>query len=396
LHDLSREHEHEQFLGWLLDTLEAEQADALLVAGDVFEAASPPVHAMAQWFRFLASARRRLPKLDVVVIGGNHDSPARLDAPNPMFSELGIHVVGALPADPERMVAPLRDRDGAVGAWVAAVPFLRPGDLPRPQQPADDPLIEGVRLVYDQVFDAARRRCEPGQALVAMGHCFMVGTELSHVSERRILGGHQHALPVNIFPNDVAYAALGHLHKPQRVGRRDHVRYSGSPIPLAMNEARYRNQVVVVDLDRGQCREVRPVAVPRAIDLLRVPMQRPAPLDEVLPQLAALPDRDLFTPDDQRPYLEVRISLPRPEPSLRRDVEDLLRGKQARLVRIEVQYTGDGMSLGDASSGTSLRDLQPEEVFVRRYQRDHEDEPPQPLMAAFNELLDSVRQERGQ
>jgi len=393
LHDLSREHEHDRFLDWLLDTLEAEQIDALLVAGDVFEAANPPVHATAQWFRFLATARRRLPDLDIAVIAGNNDSPSRLAAPNPMFRALGMHVVGATPADPADMVVPLRDRDGAIAAWVAAVPFLRPGDLPRSQPAADDPLVEGVRQVYAGVLEAARARREPGQALVAMGHCFMVGTEISQISERRILGGNQHALPVNIFPGDVAYAALGHLHKPQRIGRREHVRYCGAPIPLAMNEARYKHQVVVAELDGDALRDVRTIAVPRAVDLLRVPGQRPAPLADVVPQLLALPDRDLLTPDEQRPYLEVRVALPRPEPSLRRDVEDALRGKQARLVKLEVQYTGDGLALGDATPGTSLRDLEPENVFLRRYRRDHEQEPPESLMAAFNELLDSVRQE---
>ena len=64
----------------------------------------------------------------------------------------------------------------------------------------------------------------------------MIGSALSELSERKILGGNQHALPVDIFPPGVAYAALGHLHLPQVVGDLDHVRYCGSPIPLAVDE----------------------------------------------------------------------------------------------------------------------------------------------------------------
>jgi exonuclease SbcD len=394
LHELSREYEHESFLGWLVAALERESVDALLIAGDVFEAASPPVHAVAMWFRFLAAARRRLPALDVVVIGGNHDSPARLDAPNPMLAAFGIHVVGSVRGAAGEMVVPLHDAAGRVAAQVAAVPFLRPADLPRPQQPADDALVEGVRVLYGQVLDAARARLAPDQALIAMGHCYMVGTEASYASERRILGGNQHPLPVSLFPDDVAYAALGHLHKAQRVGRRDHVRYCGAPIPLAMGEARYRNQVVICDFDCAALAEVRAVEVPRAVELLRVPAVRPAPLREVLPLLRALDPRDPSVPDDRRPYLEVRVALPRPEPGLRRHVEDALADRQPRLVKLEVQYTGDGLSLGDAVPGTSLKDLRPEDVFVKRYRRDHRDPPGDELMAAFAELLDEVHREK--
>ncbi|NPC81309.1 exonuclease subunit SbcD, partial [Pyxidicoccus fallax] len=86
LYDVSREAEHAAFLDWLLETLEAESVDALLVAGDIFDTANPSAEAQAAWYHFVARARRRLPRLDVVVIGGNHDSAARLDAPDPLFA----------------------------------------------------------------------------------------------------------------------------------------------------------------------------------------------------------------------------------------------------------------------------------------------------------------------
>src|SRR5688572_7407237 len=135
LYDTSREAEHAAFLEWLLDTLEAHKVDALLVAGDIFDTANPSAEAQASWYRFVAQARIRCPKLDVVVIGGNHDSAARLDAPDPLFAALDVRVVGGLPkargsVDLERLLVPLKNAQGKVGAWVAAVPYLRPADLP--------------------------------------------------------------------------------------------------------------------------------------------------------------------------------------------------------------------------------------------------------------------------
>src|SRR5690606_35223811 len=137
LHEHDRGPEHDAFLAWLLGALDDLDVDALIVAGDVFETANPPAAAQRRWYAFLAEARRRLPALDVVVVGGNHDSAARLDAPRDLLDSLGVHVVGGLPRrgdgaiDVDRLIVPLRDRDGAIAAWVAAVPYLRASDLPR-------------------------------------------------------------------------------------------------------------------------------------------------------------------------------------------------------------------------------------------------------------------------
>jgi exonuclease SbcD len=424
LHDVPRDHEHERFLRWLGDTLVEEQVDALLVTGDVFDTANPPASAQARWYEFLAEARQRRPDLDVVVIGGNHDSAARLDAPTPLLRALRIHVIGAVKwqvgpggqrrLDVDHLLVPLTDRSGRVAAHIAAVPFLRTADLPRLTRPgaateaediqaADlaagahagalpfDPLIEGVRQVYAEALDAARARLQPGQALLATGHCYMVGTDLSRLSERRILGGNQHALPVDIFPGDVTYVALGHLHKAQRVGGREGVRYAGSPLPLAMNEASYRHQVLIVDLDGPALAGVRSVPVPRAVDVVRIPRHGAAPREDVLAALAALDDWDGAAEPDTRPFLEVCVALTKPEPQLRQDVDAALRGKRPRLVKLAIEYTGHGQALAEGLPEQALRDLDPLEVFVRRYGRDHEGAPPPELVAAFDELLAEVQ-----
>jgi exonuclease SbcD len=430
LHDVPRDLEHERFLGWLVETLVAEAVDALVITGDVFDTANPPAQAQARWYEFLAEARRRRPALDVVIIGGNHDSAARLDAPMPLLQAMGIHVIGAvryLPdeggrrLDVDRLIVPLTDAHGQVSAHVAAVPFLRTSDLPRtgrvaheqraepgaslhaisddrPEIISDaqpDPLIEGVRQVYAQVLDAARARCKAGQALLATGHCYMVGTDVSRLSERRILGGNQHALPVDIFPDDVTYVALGHLHKAQRVGGRENVRYAGSPLPLALDEARYRHQVYVVELDGPALVGVRSVPVPRTVDVLRVPRRGAGAPDEVLAELARLPDWDGSTNPDTRPFLEVCVALARPDARLRLDVEEALLRKRPRLVKLSIEYTGHGEALAEGLPEQALRDLDPLEVFVRRYGRDHEGEPPPALVAAFDELLTEVLAARG-
>ena len=420
LHEQPRDYEHQRFLTWLVDTLAEEAVDALIIAGDIFDTANPSAASQAAWYGFLADLRERLPRLDVVVIGGNHDSGARLDAPVPLLRHMRIHIVGSLPRRPAarrrdraidlaRVVVPLFDASGEVAAHLAAVPFLRPADLPRPRrgdgqtaaddsasptanpvEPGPDPLIWGVREIYRQVLDEARARCTDGQALLATGHCYMVGTELSRLSERAILGGNQHALPADIFPDDVAYAALGHLHKAQRVGQRDSVRYAGAPIPLSLAESRNRQQVLLADFDGPQLVAVRSLPVPRSVDIVRVPRAGAITLDELPAALAALEPLVADEPREMRPYLGVHVALARPEVRLRAMVDEALADRRPRLARLAVEYTGDGAALADAMPSESLRDLEPGEVFVRRYRRDHEERPSPELLAAFHDLLDAV------
>jgi len=398
LHGQGREHEHAQFLQWLLEALGREGADALIVSGDVFDTSNPSAQAQAVWYRFLAQARRRYPHLSIAVIGGNHDSASRLEAPRALLEEgFEIQVVGGLPRRPDgsldadRLLVPLRRRGGEVAAWLAAVPFLRAADLPAADRAAadqgdGDELVDGVRRVYAEILEAARRRREGGQALVATGHCYVAGTALSELSERKVLGGNQHALPADLFCADVAYVALGHLHLAQSVSGADHLRYSGSPLPLALSEARYPHQVVLVELDGEHLAGWQPLRVPRAVELLRVPDAGAAPLPDVLAALARL-ERAGAVPEREWPYLEVAVAISRPEPDLRRQLEDALDGKAARLLRFSVERSG-GRAGGPAEA--DLRDLKPEEVFLSRYRRDHEAAPPPELLAAFHELVEEA------
>jgi exonuclease SbcD len=386
-----RTFEHEMVLGWLAETLESEEIDALLVAGDVFDNANPSAASQRLFYGFLSEAKRRLPSLRVVIIAGNHDSPGRLEAPSPLFRALDTSVVGQArrlsdgSVDCGRMVMPLADRDGRVKAWCMAVPFLRPGDLPRVETDADA-YGQGVSLLYREVLESARARRHPGQAILAMGHCHMRGAQVSEESERRIVIGGAEALGSEVFGGGIAYAALGHFHRAQAVGGAEHVRYSGSPLPLAFAETGYPHQVVVITLVGESVESIRPVRVPRPVGLLRVPSE-PAPVDDALDALASLSLQDL--PEQEWPYLQVRVALTGPEPGLRPRIESVIEGRQVRLARIETVYPTARGTIG-TSAPLSLDDLarlQPDTVFRRLHDDRCGEEPAPELMAALGEAL---------
>jgi exonuclease SbcD len=255
----------------------------------------------------------------------------------------------------------------------------------RASAPAPDPYLAGIALLYQQALAVALARRQPGQAIVAMGHCHMVDGEMSNDSERRIVIGGTEMLPAGIFDPAIAYAALGHLHLAQAVGKQERIRYCGSPIPLSFAEVGYQHQVLRIDIADGAAREVSAIPVPRAVDLLRIPA-KPAPLEQVLDELAALSPPEL--PPDAQPFLEVRVLLDAPQPGMRARVEAALEGKPVRLAKIETSMPARLPSLDDATlTLDQLGKLQPDDIFRRLYQQRFGAEAPTDQLSAFAELM---------
>jgi len=410
LHGVSRQLEHQQFLNWLLDELQDKQADALIVAGDIFDSANPSSAAQSQLYDFLVKTKTRLPNLDIVLVGGNHDSASRLDAPSPILNALGVTVIGGLSRgdqgniDWERLLVPLTNAAGEIKAWCGAMPFLRNADLPAAAKDGvsitsdaeqsgeqdNDPLISGMKALYAELFEQLQQKAGNGESLILTGHCYMVNGAVSELSERKILGGNQHALPVELFPDNIAYVALGHLHLAQRVGTNEHIRYSGSPIPLSFDESDYPHQVVQVEVKAGQPTETVAVKIPRSVQLLRIPNGKDfAVLPEVVEHLQTLTLDDL--PIEQQPMLELRIRLEKPEPGLRQQIEDVIAKLPVRLLKISTAYSGSEKSLADLKIEERLEELQPLDVFQRCYQNKYDQDAPEAMNALFNELVESLQ-----
>ncbi|TAL44621.1 MAG: exonuclease subunit SbcD, partial [Methylovulum sp.] len=357
--------------------------------------ALPISAAQSQLYEFLVKARTRQPSLDIILIGGNHDSASRLDAPSPILNALGVTVVGGLSRDDqgnidwERLLVPLTNAAGEIKAWCGAMPFLRNADLPASEQD-NDPLISGMKTLYAELFAQLQQKAGNGESLVLTGHCYMVNGAVSELSERKILGGNQHALPVELFPDDIAYVALGHLHLAQRVGTHEHIRYSGSPIPLSFDETDYPHQVVQVEIKHAQPVDIVAVKIPRSVPMLRIPNGKDfAVLSDVIAQLEILDLDDL--PPEQRPLLELRIRLEKPEPGLRQQIEEVISKLPLRLLKISTAYRGSDKSLADVRIEERLEELQALDVFQRCYQNKYEQAAPEAMNALFNELLEGLQ-----
>ena len=392
-HEYDRTFEHQQFLIWLVNIISEKQIDVLLVSGDVFDGSNPTTTSVNLWYQFLADVTKQNPQLQIIITAGNHDSAARLEAPNPFFEYYNIRIVGNVQKhtdcsfDHEKLLIPIKNNDGNIKAWCMAVPFLRPGDYPFIEG-ATLPYAAGVTALYNEAFEYALNKQQQGQAIIAMGHLHTLGTEKSgnDTTERSIMGGVEF-VPAAAFNDNIAYTALGHIHKAQKIGGKENIRYSGSPLPMSFSEINYKHQVILFNLVEEKATDITTLEVPVTIALLRVP-DVPKKLSDVLIDLNNLPDKQ----DDisLAPYLEVRVLMDGPEPSLRHQIENVLKNKQVRLTRIDVNYPVSAATEQPILSFDKLKEMQPLDVFATIYHQQFKVSPPEEIIKLFNEVAISI------
>lgn len=389
-YEYDRSYEHSCFLEWLILTLKEKDADVLLISGDIFDVSNPSAASLRMFYNFLIAATRIQPHLQVVCIAGNHDSAARLESPGALLEAFNVKVIGSAELNPdktiryEKLAVPLKNRMGETEAWCLAVPFLRPGDYP-----GDEGYSKGVESVYLRGVEYINSLRNDNQALIALGHLHALNASVSEddQSERRIMGGLEF-VPATAFPPEIAYTALGHIHRPQVVGGRPEVRYSGSPLPMSFSELTYHHQLIFVETEGKTIRPPEMISIPVTAGLLSVP-GKPKILEETIRELLELPEAD--GNEKVYPYLQVRVLLTGPEPSLRHQVETAISGKAVRLARIEVSYPAAEKKENLQVAGPEdIKKIQPLEIFRRKYVTKYQTDVPGDLVELFTKVTEEL------
>ena len=186
----TREAEHNEFIQWLLRTIENQSVDALVIAGDIFDTATPPSYARAMYNHFIVKLQKTCCS-HLVIVGGNHDSVATLNESKELLACLNTTVVGGLTGKPEDQVILLRDTNGKRGAVICAIPFIRPREVLESKAGAQgtdkqQALQSAIAQHYKNVFHIAQKKAESQLPIIATGHLTTVGGQVSD-SEREIL-----------------------------------------------------------------------------------------------------------------------------------------------------------------------------------------------------------------
>ena len=248
--------------------LKEEKIDGILLAGDVFDRAVPPIEAIELWDSIITRLAMDY-KVPLFVVSGNHDGAERLEVGRSMLSESGIHIWGS----PHHALQPF-EFEGADGrVAICPMPFSEPrriGDAlglnsseskPVDTDTTDDTLFsyvddkaqEAVALNlhnYDQMYQAwsdyLYKQVPKRMRSIAISHAFVMGGEVGGSERTLSVGGSEQVSP-HVFKN-FHYTALGHLHGPQRMGA-DHIRYSGSPLKYSFDEHMQKKSFTIIDMD---------------------------------------------------------------------------------------------------------------------------------------------------
>ena len=361
LYGRQRYDEFEAFLDWLSETIWRNEVSTLLVSGDIFDNSTPSTRAQELYYRFLGQTIRSSCR-HIVIIAGNHDSPAFLDAPQQLLKALDIHVIGHGNHAPEEEVLVLHDEYRNPELIVCAVPYLRDRDIRTSEagESADrkeEKLLEGIRTHYANVTALAeQKRQELGGDIpvVAMGHLFTAGGQtIDGDGVRELYVGSLAHVTAGIFPDNLDYVALGHLHVPQTVNHTDTIRYSGSPLPMGFGEARQQKSVCLVEF-QGTVPTVRPLGVPVFQRLESIH----GDMDTIMARIREL------AAEDENIWLEVIYKGAEIIGDLRERLESAVEGTRLDIIRVRDQRIIDRV-LERTQPEETLHDMDVYEVFSR-------------------------------
>lgn len=377
--------EHQAFLRWLIEQIRQQEIDAVLVAGDIFDTGTPPSYARELYNNFVVAVQATGATL--ILLGGNHDSVAVLGESRNLLACLNTEVVPSLA---ETHILPLKDKQGKMAALLCAIPYIRPRDaltsqagqgLAEKQQSLQQAIIDAYQTRYEQA--CALRDTHGPLPLIATGHLTTVGAQTSD-SVREIYIGSLEAFPAAGFPA-FDYIALGHIHRPQKVAGLEHIRYSGSPIPLSFDEAATQKEVLLVDVTAKALPAVTALPVPcfQPMQALRGTLDS---LSTDIAQAACLGTLE------KPVWLDITVTVEGYLSDLHAPLRKLTEGLPVEILRIHRERAMAHPALHRHAQET-LIELTPLDVFRHRLSNESLDDETQALLQTrYQQVIDEIQQ----
>jgi exonuclease SbcD len=376
----SRESEHKAFLDWLLEVIKSEHIEALLVSGDIFDTGTPPNYALELYYDFLKELSSIQTLQTTIITAGNHDSIATLKAPQELLRVLNVHVITSGDENEEVIIPIYKEQE--LQAIICAVPFLRDSVIRSSMSGESITQREnlanaGIKAYYKRCHqEALELKQEHNIPIIAMGHLTMVGSKASE-SERDIYIGGTLDIGGGYLGAMFDYVALGHLHINQRVGD-EHIRYSGSPIPLSFSEIKNRQKVNIVDVS---CESIKvdEREIPRVQELIVLKGDQKS-IEEKLKQI-----------NDDTTWIEVHLRDDNPM-AANQSIRALASELKLTLLAIKIERSPKEIEAKQMRA-ISLQELSIHEVFAKRLELEEieSDTLKEELQLSFEQVVERVQ-----
>ncbi|GLS89867.1 nuclease SbcCD subunit D [Psychromonas marina] len=353
----NREPEHRAFLAWLIEQVVTLSIDAVVVAGDIFDSASPASYARKLYSDFIVNLQKA-GCTQLIIVSGNHDSVAVLNESKSLLSALNVSVLAGLSDDLSEHLITIKDKQDNE-AIICALPFLRATDvmLSESGSSADQKqmsLQQGIAKTYQDIYTLAESSKKHQHCpIIATGHLTAVGCSVSE-SVRDIYIGTLTAFPAQLFP-EFDYIALGHLHRAQKVQKSEHIRYSGSPIALSFDEVKHDKRIIIAEFNESAELTTSEVVIPA--------FQKLAVITGNLASVIIQINRLIETGESV--WVEVKIQ----ESFYRSDVQvqlnDLVAATEVQILKVSTPKIDENSQLHGLQIET-LDELKPADLFQKR------------------------------
>lgn len=386
----SRIEEHQYFIDWLLETIQTKDIDAVIIAGDIFDVSSPSVEAINKYHYFLLEAYKL--NVHVIIIGGNHDSASRLNSYKDIFKILNVTIVGGDLNNVGELIPVYKRGTTNVAAVVAAVPYLRDGDIRKITEgetinEAHGLFTSEVKKHYDNLLLQAKTN-HPNLPVIGTAHLYVNGCLLSEPAEKRMhsLVGTLGQIPSTAFSEGYNYIAMGHIHKPQVIEHPNQViaKYAGSPIPLSFNERNDLKEITILTVaDNKITHESLPIPPQRSV------IRFEGKSAEIIEKIKLhIPSTTLTT------WAEVIITEPLNYIEFNNEINDLCSGKNIEILNRTTKFTSsDNQSLrAEYIAGTDNNPLEdiPKIFTLRCEKKGMNEESIAEIMPLFMQILDKI------
>ncbi|MBQ3072702.1 MAG: exonuclease SbcCD subunit D [Oscillospiraceae bacterium] len=362
VNEISMIEDQEYLLLQILQIIDAEKADAVLIAGDVYDKSVPSAEAVTLFDDFLCRLAKR--KVPTLIISGNHDSPERLAFGNRLFGSSGIHISSVYNGEAESVT--MTDEHGEVHFWL--LPFIKPVHVKRYYPDAGiESYTDAVRVAIEHMqLDTAQRN-------VLLTHQFVTGASVCE-SEEISVGGSDN-VDAAVFEG-FDYVALGHIHGPQNIGS-NRVRYCGTPLKYSFSEAGHRKSVTVVELgSKGD------------LTLRTLPLLPRHDLRELRGTFAELTDKTFYSNQTTDDYLHLILT----------DEEDVpeavgrLRVIYPNLMTLTYDNTRTRTS-ADVGKAEDIKSKSPLQLFEELYEKQNNQPMSEEQRAFVQELIEIIQEE---